>query len=188
MSFTNRLIVTVVITQLAISPVTFAEPQVIESLKGLEPFMGRTWKALVNPESALYDVARWEPMVAGQAVRIRHSVGDGAYGGETIIMWDKAREELVFFYFTTAGFFTTGTMWFDEAGALNSREVVTGNASGVQEVHARQEILPDGRLKVGTRMLREGGKWEDRGDVIYKEDPSAKVVLPTEAQEERREE
>lgn len=172
---------------LATSPIAVAEPRVVEPLGKFEPFLGRTWKGLVDPESGTYDVARWQPALAGQAVKIEHSVGDGAYGGETLVMWDRAREELVFFYFTTAGFFTTGTMWFDETGALNSKEKVTGNESGVEEVHARQELTADGRLRVTTRMLRKG-TWEDRGEVVYSEDPEARVVLPSVVESQQREE
>ncbi len=174
---TGTSIAAALVALVAPIPPAIAEAPVIEPLEPFEPYLGRTWKALVNPDSGAHDVARWQPALAGQAIKIEHSVSDGAYGGETFIMWDRAREELVFFYFTTAGFFTTGTMWFDETGALNSREQVTGNASGVEEVHARQEIMPDGRLKVTTRMLREG-QWEDRGEVVYREDSAARVILP----------
>lgn len=140
------------------------------------PFLNKTWKALVDPETQVHDVARWEPALGGQAIRMLHSVGDGAYGGETLVMWDREQEELVYYYFTTAGFYTSGTMSFDDDGRLHSRERVTGNEAGVTEVHATMEILPDGRMKVRTRMLRDG-KWEDRGAVIYAEDPAAEVIL-----------
>ena len=176
-ALTWTLIAGPLVAVLTSAPPALAESQVIAPLERFEPFLNRTWTALVKPIAGAHDVARWQPALAGQAIRIEHSVSDGAYGGETFIMWDRAREELVFFYFTTAGFFTTGTMWFDETGALNSREQVTGNGSGVEEVHARQEIMPDGRLKVKTRMLREG-QWQDRGEVIYREDPTARVILP----------
>lgn len=167
-------------------PALAESPRLVEPLQEFEPFVGRTWKALVNPDSGLHDVARWETALAGQAVRIVHSVGDGAYGGETFVMWNRDREELVYFYFTTAGFYTTGTMWFDDAGVLNSREVVTGEKSGVEEVRARQEILADGRLKVTTRMLRRG-TWEDRGEVFYQEAPEARVIIPAGAAEAQKE-
>ena len=145
-------------------------------LKPFAPFLGKTWKGLVDPDKRTYDVARWELALSGQAIRIRHSVGDGAYGGETVVMWDKERAGLVYYYFTTAGFYTNGTMRFDDDGRLQSRETVAGDAGGVTEVRGTQEILPDGRLSVKTRMLRNG-EWEDRGEVIYVEDATAKIVL-----------
>lgn len=152
-----------------------AEPS--PHLEPLRPFVGKTWKGLVDPEKGVYDVARWELALGGQAVRILHSVGGGAYGGETIVMWDREKESLVYYYFTTAGFYTHGTFRVDEEGRLHSREVVTGNEAGIREVEATQEVLPDGRMRVRTRMLR-GDAWEDRGEVIYVEAPDAKVALP----------
>jgi hypothetical protein len=148
-----------------------------DPLARFEPFLDKTWKGLVDPEKGVHDVARWERAIGGQAVRIVHSVADGAYGGETLVVWDRAREELVYFYFTTAGFYTQGTMSFDAEGRLVSREAVTGNEAGVTDVEATQELLPDGRMRVRTRMKRDGA-WEDRGEVYYSVDPDAEVVLP----------
>lgn len=170
------LVVTVVAALLATASVGADEAAPTDDpFAPFEPFVGRTWKALVNPERQLWDVARWERALADTAVRIVHSVGDGQYGGETLVVWDAERETLAYFYFTTAGFFTRGTMRFEE-GRLSSREVVTGGG-GVSEVEATQEVLPDGRLRVVTRMLRDG-VWEDRGEVLYSEAPEARLVLP----------
>lgn len=163
-------------------PIAREDTQAAEHyLAGFEPFVGKTWKALVNEQEQIYDVARWERTLGGHAVRIRHAVNGGAYGGETFVVWDTQREQIVYFYFTNAGFYTTGTMQFDEAGRLMSREQVAGAAGGVSEVEAIQEVLADGMLLVRTRMLRDG-KWEERPDAIYEEDPQAVVVLPDQAQ------
>lgn len=152
-----------------------AEPS--PHLEPLEPFAGKTWKALVDPDKGIHDVARWELALNGQAVRILHSVGDGAYGGETLVIWDREEETLIYYYFTTAGFYTHGTMRVDDEGRLHSREEVTGNKAGITEVQATQELLPDGRLRVRTRMLRDG-EWEERPEAIYEQAPGAEVVLP----------
>ena len=61
----------------------------------------------------MYDVSRWERALNGRAVRILHADNDGVYGGESIIMWDKEKESLVFYSFTTAGFCTHGTMKYE---------------------------------------------------------------------------
>ena len=122
-------------------------------------------------------MARWELALAGKAVRITHSVNEGDYGGETFVIWDRAQGELVYFYFTTAGFYTQGTMAVDEAGRLVSRENVTGSEDGITEVEAVHERLSDGRLRVTTRMLRNGA-WEDGGKMTYAPDPTAQVILP----------
>jgi len=149
--------------------------QTIPELEPFEPYVGRTWKATFADGTT--DVSRWTVELAGQAVKIVHSVGEGAYGGETLVVWDRTREELVYYYFTTAGFYTHGTAGFDAEGRLTTRELVTGNEDGVTEVRAVQEILADGRMRVETRMLRDG-EWEERGVVHYVEDPDARLVLP----------
>jgi len=151
--------------------------QLAPKLEGLLPFVGKTWRAPIDPDAGVYDVARWDIALAGQAVRILHSVGDGSYGGETIIVWDEVEESIVYFYFTTAGFYTRGTMRFDEQGLLHTHEYVTGGETGVSEIRGTHEILPDGTMRVSTEMLR-GNTWEHSGVAIYVETPDAKVVLP----------
>lgn len=148
----------------------------VPQLELFEPFLG-TWKGLVNEEQAAWDVSRWERVLAGQAVRIRHSVADGAYGGETFIVWDRQAERLVYYYFTTAGFYTHGTMSFDETGRLHSREEVAGQAGGVSEVRSTQEKLADGKIRVESRMLRNG-TWDPPSVVLYQPAEGAAVVLP----------
>ncbi len=156
-------------------PVTAAAPH--RQLTQFEPYLDKTWVAIVNPEKGTRDVARWERILGGQAIRMTHSVADGAYGGETIVMWDRAAEELVYTYFTTAGFFTRGSMSFQEDGSLTSAEAVHGHEDGITKVESIQSLLPDGQMQVRTRMLRNG-VWEDRAEVLYRVDPTAKIILP----------
>ncbi len=146
------------------------------ALDAFEPYLG-TWKGLVNAEKGTWDVSRWERLLAGQAVRIRHSVAEGAYGGETFIVWDQKQESLVYYYFTTAGFYTHGTMSFDAEGRLHSREEIAGQANGVSEVRSMQERLPGGKIRVETKMLRNG-TWDPPNEVIYERAEGAEVVLP----------
>lgn len=148
-----------------------------DELAELRPFVGKTWKALVNAEKKQYDVSRWEAALGGRVVRILHSVADGAYGGESIVRRDPVTKEIVYDYFTTASFTTHGKMTVSADGRIECHEVVRGDAGGAAEVKATMELLPDGRMKVSTRMLR-GGVWEDRPPKVYEEDPAAKVVLP----------
>lgn len=174
---------TLFLTSLRLLPVVFllamsAPAEVPTPLQAFEPFVGRTWKALVDETKGLYDVARWDRAVGGQVVRIEHALSNGGYGGETLIRWDSASESLVYTYYTTAGFVTQGTMAFDASGrTLTSRETVAGNAGGVTEVESTQRLMPDGSLEVATRMLRDG-VWEDRGSVVYVEDAEAVVEMP----------
>jgi hypothetical protein len=159
---------------LAAASVTAAEMN--PHLAPLAPLLGRTWRGVVSPpgaEKPAVDVSRFELALNGQAVRNRHSVDDGAYGGETFILWEEARRSLVYFYFTTAGFYTTGTMSFED-GAIVSHEIVKGSAGGVAEVKATSRLLPEGRLQVKSRYLKDG-QWVDGRETYYTEDPQAAV-------------
>jgi hypothetical protein len=145
-------------------------------LAPLAPLLGKTWRGTVSPRGAAkpaVDVSRFEAALNGQAVRNRHSVDDGAYGGETFIVWEEARQSLVYYYFTTAGFYTTGTMTVED-GAIVSHEIVKGAAGGVAEVKATSGVLPDGRLHVKSRYLKDG-QWVDGRETYYVEDATAVV-------------
>jgi hypothetical protein len=147
-----------------------------EHLAPLAPLLGKTWKGTVSPPGATkpaVDVSRFELALNGQAVRNRHSIDDGAYGGETFIVWEEEKRSLVYYYFTTAGFYTTGTMRAQD-GAIVSHEVVKGKAGGITEVKATSRLLPDGRLHVKSRHLKNG-QWEDGRETFYALDPQAVV-------------
>src|SRR5262245_4598347 len=98
---------------------------------------------------------RWERALNGKAVRVLHSVNDGAYGGETIFRWNEKKQEVTYHYFTTAGFMTVGTLSFRD-GKLLTHEVVAGTAGGVTETRATSELLPDGTFCVKTEHLKDG--------------------------------
>jgi hypothetical protein len=147
-------------------------------LAPLRPLVGKTWRGVFpesRPDKPVVDVSRFEAALNGQAVRNLHSINDGEYGGETLIVWDQEKQSLVFYYFTTGGFYTTGTMRAEDGG-LVSHEVVKGNADGVTEVKASFRSLPDGRLHVKTQYLKQG-KWVDGRDMHYTEAPSAVVTF-----------
>lgn len=145
-------------------------------LAPLAPLVGKTWRGVVTPPGAAnpsVDVSRFELVLNGQAVRNRHSIDDGAYGGETFIVWEEAKQSLVYYYFTTAGFYTTGTLRAED-GAIVSHERIKGAAGGISEVKAVSRLLPDGRLQVKSRHLKNG-QWEAGRETFYVEDPQAVV-------------
>ena len=149
-----------------------------EHLEPFRPFLGKTWKGHFKnstPEKPQVDVSRWERALNGKAVRVLHSINDGVYGGESIIVWDEKKKSLVYYYFTTAGFYTTGTMTINE-GKFTSHELVTGSAEGVTEVKATGEVAADGTMHSKSEYLKEG-KWVPGHEVYYKEDPKAEVVF-----------
>jgi hypothetical protein len=145
-------------------------------LAPLRPLLGKTWRGVFpdsTPEKPKVDVSRFEAALNGQAVRNLHSINDGAYGGETLIVWDKEKQALVYYYFTTAAFYTTGTLRAEEGG-FEAHEVVKGDADGVTEVKSVYRILPDGRLHAKTQYLKQG-RWVDGRDMHYVEAPGAVV-------------
>jgi hypothetical protein len=147
-----------------------------EHLEPLAPLLGQTFRAVLSEpgaEKAMVDVSRWERALNGMAVRNLHSVNDGEYGGETIYYWNRERQAIEYSYFTTAGFFTHGTMAV-ENGVISTREIVTGNKSGITEVVARSELRPDGQLRTSSRYLKDG-KWVEGHSGTYVPDPGAEV-------------
>ena len=147
-----------------------------KELELFRPHLGKTWRGEFKnstPEKPVVDISRWERALNGQAIRMVHSINDGAYGGETIIRWDKEKASLAYHYFTTAGFMTTGTMTFSD-GKIISHEKVSGSANGVTEVRATSEFRADGTLYVKAEYLKNG-EWSPGRETLYREDPKAEV-------------
>ncbi len=147
-------------------------------LEPLRPLLDKTWTGVFKsstPEKPVVDISRWEQALNGKAVRVLHSVNDGAYGGETIFMWDEKKQLVTYHYFTTAGFMTVGSLSFKDE-KLITHEVVAGNAGGVTEVRGTSELLPDGAFRVKTEHLKDG-EWQLGREVTYNQDPAAKVVF-----------
>jgi len=149
-----------------------------EPLEPLRPFIGKTWRGEFKnstPEKPVIDVARWERALNGKAIRVLHSINDGNYGGESILRWDAEKKQLTYFYFTTAGFYTTGTMTVHD-GKITSTEKVTGSAEGTTDVRTTYELRTDGSLLNKAEYLKNGAVTGTR-EVLYKEVPDAKVVF-----------
>jgi hypothetical protein len=156
----------------------FAQEPLNEHLQFLAPYVNKTWKGVFVDSTAskpMYDVAIWERVLNGQAVRILHSVNDGEYGGETIVYWDKLKLNVVYYYFTTAGFYTTGTMKVEGSTIIN-HEYVSGNQNGITEVRSTSRIFPDGKMQAEAEYL-QNGKWIPGHKIIYSEDTAAKVIF-----------
>jgi hypothetical protein len=142
----------------------------------LRALLGKTWKGEFpssTPAKPVVDVSRFELVLNGQAIRNLHSINGGEYGGESLIVWDKAKDSLVYYYFTTAGYYTTGTMKA-EAGGFVADETVIGDADGVTEVKSTSQVGPDGRLHVVSRYLKKG-EWVDGRNMYYSADKDAVV-------------
>lgn len=176
---TTTICLTACLLSVAFDPACAADPAPLaKELEPFRPFIGKTWKGTgpgQEPGSTMTDVARWERALNGQAIRTLHSVNDGTYGGESLIFWDRETKSLTFYYFTTAGFYTHGTMTFDGAKCVG-REVVSGNENGITEVRSTTEILPDGKMKTTSEYLQKD-KWVPGHSFLYAEDPAAQVVF-----------
>jgi hypothetical protein len=124
-------------------------------LVGLEPFLG-TWESEFKMgDEVVTDVSHWERALNGTAVRNLHSLGDGIYGGETLLFFDETRDAIIFYYFTTAGFHTQGTMTLDSEGHWITLEDVVGNEDGITQVRSESR-LEDGLLSISTQYFKSG--------------------------------
>lgn len=147
-------------------------------LEDLAPFVGKTFqgefKDKVSGKSS-EDVQVWEETLGGKAIRITHSLNRGEYGGESIIFWDSKTEQVTFYYFTTAGFFTHGTMKLED-GVFTAVEKVEGDSGGITEVRSSSTELEDGRLHTKSEYLQDG-KWVPGHEIFYEENPDAELVF-----------
>ena len=146
------------------------------ALEPLRPFLDKTWKGEFQnstPEKPVVDVSKWERALNGQAVRITHSINNGAYGGETILVPNPKTKALEYHYFTTAGFQTHGTVQV-EGRKLITNEKVEGAADGVTEVSAVTELMADGRMRVESKYLKNG-TWVDGRKTVYSPNPGGTV-------------
>lgn len=121
------------------------------------------------------DVQSWERILNGRGVRLMHSINGGDYGGETIFMWDEQQKKVVYWYFSSAGFSTKGTVEFNK-NQWTTREEVTGNANGVSKVRATSTLSDDGSIHVKSEYLTVD-KWEPGHEVTYKPSKDAKVIF-----------
>jgi hypothetical protein len=173
------LISIVTTTTTAILPLAAADaPSLNPHLEPLRPWLGKTWRGQFKdstPEKPTIDIARQERTLNGSAIRILHSINDGAYGGETIVTWDEKKQAVTYHYFTTAGFSTSGPMTFKD-GTILTHETVSGSANGITEVRGTFRLQPDGAYHVKTEYLKNG-EWTPGRETTYREDPSANVLL-----------
>lgn len=153
-------------------------PNLNPHLEPFRPWLEKTWKGQPkNPQGgkATTDVVRWERALNGNALRILHSINDGSYGGESIVMWDEKKQSVVYHYFTTDTFNTSGTMTFKD-GKILTHDVVSGDAGGISETRATIEMHPDGTYEQKTEFLKDG-VWKAATETNYREDPSAVVTF-----------
>ena len=176
----NQIISIILLTSCLFSQNELESAQKVlsENLKPFEAYISKTFKgefANSTQEKPVYDISHWERALNGNAIRIMHSVNNGEYGGESIVMWDTKKESLVSWYFTTAGFYTQATLHFEDE-KLISIEDVTGNENGITQVKAIIEFFPDGNMLNSSKYFMNGN-WVDGHKIHYKEKPDAQVIF-----------
>jgi len=174
-----RTLVSITISLAVASSMSAAgQPALDPHLEFLRPWLDKTFKSeskIPSSGKPTTDVARWERALNGNAVRITHSLNEGAYGGEVIVRWDEEKLAVCYHYFTTDTFWTEGTMTFND-GKITSHELVKGKAEGVTEVRATLEMQPDGTYLQKSEFLKEG-KWSPGREALYQPDPAARVIF-----------
>ncbi len=139
-------------------------------LEPLRPYLNQHWQGdLTQPgsDARVTDRSLWSRALNGQAIKTVHSINDGQYGGESFIFWDESKQSLAYYYFTTAGFYTHGTMEFNaRIGEIIALEKVENNKNGITEVKSFSRIMPDGRLEVKSSYL-QNGSWVDGHSATY---------------------
>jgi hypothetical protein len=147
-------------------------------LEAFENFIGKTFKgefSTSTPENPIYDIQQWERILNGKGIKTIHSVNNGNYGGESIMMWDNEEQIIKCWYFTTEGFTTVSTLTAIENGFAFT-EKVHGNENGITEVKGTTIILENGNLKTSSKYL-QNGKWVFGHEIIYQEVENEKVIF-----------
>ncbi|GHG77385.1 hypothetical protein GCM10010919_32980 [Alishewanella longhuensis] len=144
-------------------------PSLHPKLEVFRPYLDTYWQGdLTQPGKTdkTLDRSHWSRALNGMAIKTVHSINDGVYGGESMIFWDEAKQSLAYYYFTTAGFYTHGTMEFDSENKLIiAREKVENNANGITEVQSSSELSGE-VLKVRSRYL-QNGQWVEGHSANY---------------------
>ncbi|TLX50404.1 hypothetical protein CWC31_12185 [Pseudoalteromonas ruthenica] len=140
---------------LLLPTLALAKSSLSPQLSVFEPYLG-TWQAQFQPAPAqeqVTDVSQWQRALNGTAIRTLHSINDGDYGGESLIFWDQSKQKLVFYYFTTASFYTQGWLEVGDDGSFTAYEEVTGSAQGITQIKSTSQFV-DGKIVVSTQYLQ----------------------------------
>jgi hypothetical protein len=177
--FINSLRLSSTICAITASSLMAGDPPSLDPhLESLQPLLEKTFKGqgkAANADKPYTDVTHWERALNGKAIRITHSLNDGAYGGECIVLWDDEKKAVTYFYFTTDTFRTEGTMTIQD-GKISTHEVVKGTSEGVREVRSMITMNPDGGYTQKSEYLAKG-EWKPARETTYHADPDARIVF-----------
>ncbi|WP_440054564.1 hypothetical protein ACSLBF_17210 [Pseudoalteromonas sp. T1lg65] len=153
----------------------FSAPQLDEKLAVFAPYLG-TWQSDFEVKSGqpkVQDISKWERALNGKAIRTLHSINEGMYGGESLIFWDQSQQSLKFYYFTTAGFYTHGTLEVVSPTEFVAFEEVTNSKEGITQVKSSSHFTENAFI-VSTQYLKNG-QWTKPEKRHYT--PSKKQVV-----------
>ncbi len=142
---------------------------------GFRPLIGKTWRGQAVGQEGVEDVMRWDWALGGHAIRVVHAVNGGVYGGETLYFPDKDTGDVIFHYFTTGGFHTTGVIRPRAEGGWSIEEHVQG-AEGVELLRS-VATLGDGVFRTRSLQVKDGEEREF-GGFDYRADEAGEIVLP----------
>ncbi|MFC4656727.1 hypothetical protein ACFO3I_17035 [Rheinheimera marina] len=156
-----------------------AEPVLHPKLEVFRPLLNSFWQGdLTEPgkTETMIDKSSWLRVLNGQAIKTIHSINEGAYGGESMIFWDEKQQSLAYYYFTTAGFYTHGTMQVDEVtGAIVALEQVENNAQGITQVRSRS-VMQGEKLVVESEYLKNGD-WVKGHSAVYQRTAPTEIIF-----------
>ena len=173
----DRIVRTLLFTlAVAVAPAFAQEAATEDPLAMFEPLVGRTWKGegTEGEVAGKTDIITWERIMGGKGVQSTHSIGDGEYGGVTLFFYDPAQKTVLFHYFTTANFHSTGTVEKADNGDIVAVEHIHG-LENLPEVRGRI-VFNDRGWETRASYLKDG-RWVEGDGFRYVEAPAEKVVF-----------
>ncbi len=164
-----------------LDPVT---PALHPDLSAFSAMIGNTYRGLGADEDGdgapdadlTPDIQVWDAALGGNAVRIRHTIADASYGGETLIYPDTA-QGLAYVYVTTAGFRTEGSITVADDGSWTATEDVIGHDEIIR-VRSVGTIHADGSLSAVSDYELATGEWRRGRATDYALAPGAQLNWP----------
>ena len=145
-----------------------SEPPLSGHLIEMKPFIGNTYKGNFTnstQENPMFDVLSFERALNGNAIKVIHSVNNGEFGGETMVMWNPEKGGLQSWYFTSAGSLTIQNVQIKKDTFI-SIENVERNQNGITKVKTIIEVLHGDQIKKRTKYLMNN-LWKNGSEIIY---------------------
>lgn len=147
-----------------------------DPLAMFDPLVGKTWigEGTAGEVGGKTDVITWQRIMGGKGVQSSHSINRGEYGGVTVFFFDPVEKTVMFHYFTTANFHSTGTVEKADNGDIVAVERIHG-LEGLPEVRGRIVFNEKGWETRASYL--ENGEWVEGDGFRYVEAPGERVVF-----------